>query len=253
MNARKRLSRNTFGAYNPLLESLSGMEKMLITKQEVPLCKSRVMRRDIKYSLQNADEELDLEDPFQSEGFLLNAEDPNMLEFKLDDVEVIELEEGQSHFCGNFNEHIEHVFNDRMFRITLTEHDRSKAIGHARLVDGEYHVFDHNENLVFQVERLGGAKTGNQLVIVKRGDDGEIEREMGNVDLGQWRTLTLEAEVVYGGLCSAKEKLLILGTVLVMMMKMQPNQMALRRQNMDGACSVRGLWKEVIEKVRSIF
>lgn len=253
MTARKKLSYNTFGAFNPLLESLVGMQKMLITKQEVPMCKSRVMRRDIKYSLQNADEDLDIEDPFQYEGFSLNTEDPNVLEFKLKDVEEIELEEGQSHFCGNFNERIEHDFNDKMFRITLTEQDRTKTIGHVRQVEGEYLVYDHNDNKVFQVERLGGAKMSNQLVIVKRGEDGEIEKEMGSVDLGQWRTLTLEAEVVYGGLCTAKEKLLILGTVLIVMMKMQPGNMTLRRQNMDGACSVRGLWKEVIDKVRSIF
>ena len=61
--ARRRLtSRSTFGRLNPLLDSISGTRRMLLTKQALRACKNRRLKKEFRLAVQNADETLDQDD-----------------------------------------------------------------------------------------------------------------------------------------------------------------------------------------------
>jgi len=241
--SRRKHTRSTIGRTNPLLNSLERAQKMLITKQALRTCKDRRMEREVRFSIQNADENLDEEDPFQSEGFSLNIEDSNVIEFNFQEVDEFDFTREPEKNCGKLSENLEHYFNDKAFEVVLTEGERKRTIANVKLVDGNYCIYDIEGNYLFQIEKVSHPSNKQQLVIAKRNSKGKVETEMGTLIFGSCKILTLEVDVFFEEVCSPKEKVMILATVCTLMMKIQMKGRQ-QREN-GGACSVKSLWKDI--------
>jgi len=253
MNQKRRGTQNTFCDTNiSLLEYIEGIRKILITKHLLRNSQ-RKAEREVQYSLQNYEETLDGEDLFQSERFLVNISDPYTLEFLFKGDEDSNEKETLPKNEGKFSQKLERSFNEKEFFITLTEKEETKILGNVKLVNGNYNVYDKNGVLIFQIEKISYPEEQNQITIIRQVEDEDKEEEMGSVELGPWNFLTLEGDIWFTGGCSPKEKLLIMGTVFVLLMKIPLSKGIFQNRYERNVCSVRGLWKEVLNKMRSIF
>jgi len=245
--ARRRLTRSTFGRLNPLLEALAGTQKMLLTKQALRTCKNRRLKKEFRLAVQNADENLDQDDPFLAEGFSINVKSLVGIEFNYQEFDEFTVEESNVEDNSKFAEVVETKFDDKGFGIVLTEGTRTRKIGDVKLIEGEYHVYDVEGTYVFQMEKITKLNSGtSRLAVNKKNEQGEIEQEFGFIEFNPLKKFTVEAEAVFKDVCSSKEKMMILGTALVLMMKIAVKDSDEKGEVKHEACSVRGIWKEVI-------
>ena len=250
---KTRLSRSVASGLNLMLDSLLNSQKIIVTKQVLRnLIKNQ--KREVRFTILNSDENLDAEDPFQSEGFALNVKNPNILEFNLQDWNDPILKDESSRDRGKLSEGLEQTFNDKVFTVLTREGQITKRVGSIRLVNGNYHAFDMNEDYMFQIEKVTSAVKGQvNMQVVKRKDEGEVLAELANMEIGPWNSLTLEGEIGFVQGCTPREKMMILGAILALMMKMPAKEKGVGNQTVRQSCSMGSMWRDFYGKMRSLF
>jgi len=254
INIKRRMSRNCSSSYNPILESLANIRKIQATKHVCRKYNNRKMEREMKFTVQNLDENLDSEDVFQSEGFSINIDNPQVLEFI-----IKELDDFDSEFNAEipeekkYSEKIEKEFEDIQFEIKLTEKEETKHIGSVRLVDDSYNIFDNNGAYLFQIDKIPFHHTEEHVPVMKKNIEGSVAIEAASVQIRPWNLLSLQSDIKFPAYCNPKEKLMILGVVLVLLMKMSSEGRELQQRHVRQHCSVGGIWRDMVEKMRSFF
>jgi len=254
INIKRRFSRNCSGTYNPILESLTSIRKIQATNHVCRRYNNRKMEREMKFTVQNLDENLDSEDIFQSEGFSVNLDNPRVIEFN-----IKELDDFDSEFNAEipeekiYSEKIEKAFEDVQFEIQLTEKEETKHIGSVRLVDDSYNIFDNNGAYLFQIDKIPFHHTEEHVPVMKKNVESSIAIEVASVQIRPWNLLSLQSDIKFPPYCNPKEKLMILGVVLILLMKMSSEGRELQQRHVRQHCSVGGIWKDVVEKMRSFF
>jgi len=254
--ARRRMTRSsTTGRLNPILDSIGDTRRMLLTKQALRACKNRKLKKEFRLVVNNADENLDKDDPFQAEGFSINVKSLTGIEFNYQEFDEFDSVGPNVEDNSKFAEAVEKNFDDKAFGIVITEGVRTRKIGDVKLVDGEYHMYDVEGNYVFQIEKISKLTSeASRLTIIKKNQQGEVEEEYGFIEFNPWKTFTLEAEAVFRDICSSKEKMMILGTALVLMMKIPAKEGGEQKgEGPHEACSVRSIWNEVVGAMGSLF
>jgi len=254
--ARRRLTRSsTTGRLNPLLDSIADTRRMLLTKQALRACKNRKLKKEFRLVVNNADENLDRDDPFQAEGFSINVKSLTAIEFNYQEFDEFDSIEPNVEANSKFAEAVEKNFDDKAFGIVITEGVRTRKIGDVKLVDGEYLVYDVEGNYVFQIEKISKLTSeASRLTVTKKNEQGEVEEEYGFIEFNPWKTFTLEAEAVFRDICSSKEKMMILGTAFILMMKIPATKEGEQKgEGPHEACSVRSIWNEVVGAMGSLF
>jgi len=255
MNIKRRLSRNLFGNYNSILESLAGVRKIQATKNVFRKYNNRKMERQFKFSLQNVDENLDSDDIFQSDGFTINLQNPGVIEFKIKEMDEFNFDGNENDIDDDkkYPDKVELEFEDHQFEINLTEKEETKNIGSVRLIDGSYNIFDSNGNYVFQMDKISYHHTEEHVSVLKKNIEGSIILEVANVEIRPWNLFSLQSDIRFPPFCNPKEKLMILAVVLVLMMKLSSEGRELQMRHPRNHCSVGGMWRDMIEKMKSFF
>jgi len=239
------------------LEFLGGTRKILVTKHALSKMQNRKLEKEAKYQLHNQEETLDGEDLFQSEGFSLNIEDLNTIQFHFhsgDDDDYLErstYEQISQIQHEGFSEKLEKAFQDEAFDVTLTEKKATRIIGSVKLMNGIYYVSDAKGSYLFQIEKIFPSYRDRKIKVIRKMDEEDMEEEMGSIEFGPLNGLTVETEVIFSDMCSSKEKLLILGTVLALLMKCPFGRRNFDPMNDRRVCSITGLWRGLIQSIRS--
>jgi len=226
------------------LDSMSMPDRIQLVKR------TRIGRRGqvkLGFDINSMDQSLELDGSlFNHDEFSIDFGGLDLLEFSFKKAEGIRLKGKKSSKSDITVDHEAlEKFNYKNFAIALNVEGDLRRIGYISKLNGVYYINDLEEKVLYKIQKIEPFASGCQKVFILN----EKEDVVGGLDLIYLGTNTLACTVMFPPEINNIDKLLIVGSVFVLMWKITPSKQWMNQLNPSRSSYIYQLFKKIFNKL----
>ncbi len=198
------------------------------------------------FNIHSMDQSLELEESFfNQDEFSIGFGNDKLLEFSFKKAEGIKIETKRSHADILIDQETLEKFKYKHFAIGLSVEGEAKSIGSVKKKGGMYMIRNVRGDVLYKIQKLDNFSGKCQKVFLLN----ERENVIGGLDLVHLNERTFACTVLFPQGIRNIEKLLIIGTVFILMLKISPLNDWLEQINPSNQSYIYGFIKKVFGRL----
>jgi len=225
------------------LDSISLPDRIQLVKR------TRIGRRGqvkLGFDINSMDQSLELEESlFNHDEFSIDFGGLDLLEFSFKKAEGIKVKGRSSKSDITVDHEALEKFNYKNFAIALNVEGDLRRIGYINKQNGVYLMMNLEEKVLYKIQKLEPNNASCQKVFILN----EKEDVVGGLDLMHLGTNTMACTVLFPPLINNIEKLLIIGTVFILMWKISPSKAWMNQLNPSRSSYIYYFFKKIFNRL----